>query len=179
MSKNCIYKVLPPLTVNYLRCLSKQSGKPEKDFYSLAYLVMLKCRDNFKGDEKYFPKYLNKSIRYYIINQSKRKQITFTSLDEDIENYGYNQPFNDEVNDFRIFVKKKCSTRANLLLKMFLDQPAKMRLYCQKHRKESKSNLLLMFQFLKHEYPQKLGSTIVCRKLVQELKNAKRQYDSL
>lgn len=174
-----ILKIFPKQTVIYLRHLSGRIGKDEKELYAFAYIILLKCRKKFNGDEKLFYRYLNTSIKHSLINSYRKKNISFTSLNENIEDFGYEQPFNDEINDFRKFVKKNCSPQAHFILKMCLDQPLKMRLYCHRNRNSTKSEVLLMLTYLQKNHSNIFRTVSNGRKYIRELKNARHRYNSL
>lgn len=151
-------------------CIVKQYKR--EDLLYIAYATMQSCRKHYNGPEDDFYKYLNKSLLNKIKNVKRKKEIIISSIKEDIEDYGYEQPNNVELHDFRKFVNKRCSVKAQEFLNFYLDQPNKIRLYSLHYIKNNrKLGPNIIFDYMK-----------VCRatrkKILAELINAKREYDS-
>ena len=163
---------LPKQTLGLVNRLCIITKYTKEDLLYLAYVIMQGCRKQYVGDKNDFYKYLNRSICNKIRNRKRKKNIAIVKIKDDIEDYGYEQPNNVDVQDFRNFVQKRCSIKTNEFLNFYLDQPQQIRLYSYKHIKKKR----------------KLGANIIfdymglCRatrkKIIMELVNAKREYDS-
>lgn len=166
-----IYNIFPRKTISYIRHLCVKTGKNETDFYSIAYIIMRKCLKKYDGDSKLFYQYLNKAIRNNVLTSTRRKRVkTIVSEREELENLGYNQPFNDEVVDFKNFVRQHCHNGASNILKTVLDQPKEMKLYCYRNKQKSGDDVNLMLSYIKKDVRN-------YRRSFEELKNAREQYN--
>lgn len=163
---------LPKQTLGLVNKLCVVTKYTKEDLLYFAYVTMQSCRKQYVGEKVDFHKYLNRSICNKIRNAKRKKNIAIVKIKDDIQDYGYEQPNNVDVCDFRNFVQKRCSKKANEFLNFYLDQPRQIRLYSHKYIKANR----------------KLGTNIIfdymglCRasrkKIITELRNAKREYDS-
>lgn len=175
---NSLYTIFKPKTIKFVKSLSQKYYIPEKDLYTIAFIVKKKCEQCFQGSDFQFLLYFHKALQNEIISALRKKEIETVDIDGDIEQFGYTQAYNDEYNDIKNFVNKNCDdNRAKKIFNLYLDQPKLFRYYCIQQRNRTQSEAQLITEYLlQHE--KIYISQGVFNQMKEKLKDVKRKYDN-